>query len=60
MCTIEDVQATKDKVNVEIAKLRAHDSETSGLWFSYMTADVYNNLFIFMVDNVNTSYTLHG
>lgn len=27
---MEDVEFTKDKVDLEIAKLRAHDSETSG------------------------------
>ena len=27
---MEDVEVTKDKVDLEIAKLRAHDSETSG------------------------------
>lgn len=28
---VEDVEGTKDKVDLEIAKLRAHDSETSGI-----------------------------
>ena len=27
---MEDVDGVKDKVEIEIAKLRAHDSETSG------------------------------
>ena len=28
---MEDVEGIKDKVEIEIAKLRAHDSETSGM-----------------------------
>ncbi|XP_068670390.1 sorting nexin-13-like isoform X2 [Montipora foliosa] len=30
LTAVEDVEVTKDKVDLEIAKLRAHDSETSG------------------------------
>lgn len=30
LSVVEDVEVTKDKVDLEIAKLRAHDSETSG------------------------------
>ncbi|KAJ7371335.1 sorting nexin 13, partial [Desmophyllum pertusum] len=29
LATVEDVEGTKDKVELEIAKLRAHDSETT-------------------------------
>ena len=30
LSVVEDVDGVKDKVEIEIAKLRAHDSETSG------------------------------
>lgn len=41
---MEDVEFTKDKVDLEIAKLRAHDSETSGtrskIWSDKMHSPV--------------------
>ena len=43
---MEDVEGIKDKVDIEIAKLRAHDSETSGNLISMCSLNVCNKLLV--------------
>ena len=61
---MEDVEFTKDKVDLEIAKLRAYDSETSGtrstFWSDKKHSPVQNKaVFWFIIKKSSFSNSLY-